>query len=261
MQQLRSVLEETNTLRGSVSKMTANVISEDGEGLTTATWWMVDRSCEPRLKVGATPLVERCMRAHGWTEAFTMRVLNGYKIFLLLKQTFQDWDAKKLSPSIPIDRMWHQHILDTANYAKDCELLCGRMIHHDPDGGVDAEARNKRIQNTKCALRLKFDEDACDDEVWIFETTAGVSTGTGAAGRLSEQTDDSNATRGTKRSLSPSRSTSSLHTVTPPMMARSRPVSAGSVASDGTGHEPEQHASSSSTTPSAAGTTGVHFVM
>src|ERR1700722_2582348 len=31
-----------------------------------------------------------------------------------------------------LDQFWHQHILDTAKYAADCNALFGRMIHHDP---------------------------------------------------------------------------------------------------------------------------------
>jgi hypothetical protein len=31
-----------------------------------------------------------------------------------------------------LDQFWHQHILDTAKYASDCDLLFGRMIHHNP---------------------------------------------------------------------------------------------------------------------------------
>ncbi len=31
-----------------------------------------------------------------------------------------------------LDQFWHQHILDTAKYANDCNRLFGRMIHHNP---------------------------------------------------------------------------------------------------------------------------------
>jgi hypothetical protein len=31
-----------------------------------------------------------------------------------------------------LDQFWHQHILDTARYAADCDRLFGRMIHHNP---------------------------------------------------------------------------------------------------------------------------------
>jgi hypothetical protein len=31
-----------------------------------------------------------------------------------------------------LDQFWHQHILDTAKYATDCNRLFGRIIHHNP---------------------------------------------------------------------------------------------------------------------------------
>jgi len=42
-------------------------------------WWTIDHSREPQLKVGATCLVERCLRAHRWDDAFALRVLKGYE--------------------------------------------------------------------------------------------------------------------------------------------------------------------------------------
>ena len=40
------------------------------------------------------------------------RTLVGYKQFLALKVLNDDFDATKLSPSLPIDMMWHSHVLD-----------------------------------------------------------------------------------------------------------------------------------------------------
>lgn len=147
--------------------MVPNVNNNGAQELTAETWWNVDRSREPRLKEGATPLMERCIRTYGWTEDFAVKVLDGYKMFLTFKKSFEDWDAKKLSPSVPVDQMWHQHILDNRNYNKDCELLVGQVIFHDPDGGLDEDAREERIKTTIGALRIKYDDDY-DKEVWNF---------------------------------------------------------------------------------------------
>lgn len=40
-------------------------------------------------------------------------------------------------PSEDVDDFWHAHILDTQAYARDCELLFGRFMHHDPNIGLD----------------------------------------------------------------------------------------------------------------------------
>jgi hypothetical protein len=70
-----------------------------------------------------------------------------YLRFLELKAIHEDWMAEKLSPSGPIDRVWHLHILDTIRYKQECIAACGKMIHHNPDGPRE-ENRQKRYQAT-----------------------------------------------------------------------------------------------------------------
>ena len=44
-----------------------------------------------------------------------------------------------LVPTRVIDAVWHAHILDTWNYARDCHDVFGHFLHHDPSlGGGDA---------------------------------------------------------------------------------------------------------------------------
>lgn len=113
------------------------------------------------------PLVKRCIREYGWSNNYAARVLDGYKNFLRLKQDLSDWDHKILSPSIPVDKMWHMHILDVANYIKDCELLCGHLVGHDPDGMLDTDARKRRVETTRHILQNQLGRDL-DEEVWNF---------------------------------------------------------------------------------------------
>ena len=121
---------------------------------------------------GSSPLLERCVREYGWSSAYADRVLQGYMKFLQLKKDLCDWDHKILSPSIPVDKMWHMHILDVANYIKDCELLCGRLVGHNPDGMLDAEARNRRVETTRHILQNQLGEDL-DAGVWDFGAVDG----------------------------------------------------------------------------------------
>ena len=50
-----------------------------------------------------------------------------------------------------LDQFWHQHILDTAKYAADCNALFGRIIHHNPhvargsEDERDAEKKTQRL--------------------------------------------------------------------------------------------------------------------
>jgi len=134
------------------------------------SWWEVKRSDNPGdLKVtrGATPLVERCMRVHGFSEDFARRVLKGYRQFMELKSVMNDWNELKLSPSVPINQMWESHLLDNLNYTEDCLLLFGRVIGHNPDSLHDGPALQARIQTTKIAFQARYGDDL-DSDVWDF---------------------------------------------------------------------------------------------
>jgi hypothetical protein len=125
-------------------------------------WWMVDLHAESVPGQGATPLVRRCMRAYGWAEPEARRVLRAYRQFLRVKEVKEDWNAELLSPSAAVDRMWHQHVLDSVNYVHDCQLLCGRFVGHNPDGALDKKARKARLAVTKEALLECYGEGEVD---------------------------------------------------------------------------------------------------
>jgi len=53
-----------------------------------------------------------------------------YRQFLYLVVTNP---GKTVIPwSRDLDDFWHEHILDTAKYAADCDTIWGKMIHHNP---------------------------------------------------------------------------------------------------------------------------------
>lgn len=133
-------------------------------------WWEVKLSqnpAEPKATRGATPLVERCMRVHGMSESFAKRTLKGYRQFMELKSVMNDWNELKLSPSLPINQMWEQHLLDNLSYTEDCLLLFGRVIGHNPDGILDGVALQERVMTTKIAFQARYGDDL-DQDVWDF---------------------------------------------------------------------------------------------
>ena len=134
------------------------------------SWWEVKRTDNPadaKITRGATPLVERCMRVHGFSDGFAKRVLKGYRQFMELKSVMNDWNELKLSPSVPINQMWEQHLLDNLNYTEDCLLLFGRVIGHNPDAILDAAALQARVTTTKIAFQARYGDDL-DSDVWDF---------------------------------------------------------------------------------------------
>ena len=62
--------------------------------------------------------------------------INQYRKYLTLKIRYPNVN---LVPTEDIDLIWHTHILDTENYALDCERLFGKFLHHKPYFGKFSE--------------------------------------------------------------------------------------------------------------------------
>jgi hypothetical protein len=138
--------------------------------MTATSWWEV----VPGRTEGATPLVRRCVRNLGWSEDFSLWVLRAYKDFVMCKTFVEDYDGMKLLPSIPVDQMWCQHIIDTKNYAKDCAILVGRLLYYNADGARDADQDDtvaQRIQFTKGVLCLITNVIELNPEMWNYGNT------------------------------------------------------------------------------------------
>jgi hypothetical protein len=149
------------------------VSARHAKNVTLESWWNTDGS----MDCGAGPLAYRCMREYYWSKEYTVRVLKGYRQFLELKKILEDWDAKILTPSPPVNQMWHQHILDVANYCHDCLLICGRVVGNDPDSSLDEWALEKKTVATKQLLRARFEREI-DAGIWLFDegrSAAGAS--------------------------------------------------------------------------------------
>ena len=117
-------------------------------------------------------LIDRCVQAYSWHKPYALRVLSGYHQFLGLKKSMEDWDAQILVPSLPIEMMWHQHVLDTKNYGYDCQFLCGSIVHFEPDDRLDYKGNDRRVENTRIALRARFGGKYLDEEIWSFSVEA-----------------------------------------------------------------------------------------
>ena len=72
----------------------------------------------------------------GWSGEQCDEAETEYKKFLALKRTYPE---KEIVPNKQVDLFWHQHILDTQQYAKDCENIFGYFLHHFPYFGMRDE--------------------------------------------------------------------------------------------------------------------------
>jgi hypothetical protein len=93
----------------------------------------------------------------GWSREYAEQVEEEYRKFLALTRAFPDM---AIVPSEPVDKFWHNHILDTQKYAPDCEKVFGFFLHHFPYFGMrgeeDMNNLNKSWDNTIDAYRKFF---------------------------------------------------------------------------------------------------------
>ncbi|TSC72184.1 MAG: hypothetical protein G01um101438_687 [Parcubacteria group bacterium Gr01-1014_38] len=100
-------------------------------------------------------------------------------------------DACQHVPNGPIDAFWHQHILDTEAYARDCEYVLGSFLHHYPYFGLngDAAERDEAFDITNRLYRQEFGEDCTqmrrhrrEMSAQGFTCNSGGGTGCGQRG-------------------------------------------------------------------------------
>lgn len=101
----------------------------------------------------------------GWNEEYADHVEERYRRYLCMIGMNPDGSVV---PTQDIDLFWHQHILDTRAYAKDCQRVFGHFIHHFPYFGMrgesDAENLLSAFEETKTFYAMLYGEAYCSDE-------------------------------------------------------------------------------------------------
>ena len=70
----------------------------------------------------------------GWSTERVNVAERDYKRFLALTKAVGQFP---IVPSKDLDRFWHEHILDTRRYERDCFALFGAFMHHNPFYGMN----------------------------------------------------------------------------------------------------------------------------
>lgn len=91
----------------------------------------------------------------GWSVARTGAVEAEYRRFLYLMKKFPNEQA---GPSVDVDTFWHYHILDTAKYAADCELVFGYFLHHYPYIGLRGEGDDEVHRRSGERMRELYEQ-------------------------------------------------------------------------------------------------------
>lgn len=96
----------------------------------------------------------------GWDKEYTDYVEKRYKRYLCMVYVNPNGPVV---PTKDIDLFWHQHILDTRAYAKDCQHIFGYFLHHFPYFGMrgkdDAKDLLDSFEETKNFHRQLFSEE------------------------------------------------------------------------------------------------------
>jgi hypothetical protein len=97
-----------------------------------------------------------------------------YRKFLALHISHPD---AAIVPCKIVDEMWHQHILDTAAYRVDCDVIFGQFLDHFPYFGMrgedDARALHDAYAATLDHYREEFGEPPA--ETWISQDASRCS--------------------------------------------------------------------------------------
>lgn len=76
-----------------------------------------------------------------------------YKNFLFLQKKH---GSMPLVPTREIDEFWHNHILYTKAYFKDCEQIFGHYLHHEPASPI--EDTGQLLDQFKLTKQLYLEE-------------------------------------------------------------------------------------------------------
>ncbi len=71
-----------------------------------------------------------------WTDERLAAAEETYRRFLALNLLYPQ---ETLAVNRVLDDYWHAHILDTEKYARDCDAIFGKMLHHYPYFGLPGE--------------------------------------------------------------------------------------------------------------------------
>lgn len=96
-------------------------------------------------------------RTKGWTSKEIAQCIENYKNYLFIVKKYNTIHLI-IPPSKAIDEVWHQHILFTKEYHRDCLNIFGFYLHHEPGKGDKASYENFQNHYQNVTKKLFYDE-------------------------------------------------------------------------------------------------------
>lgn len=111
------------------------------------------------------PFSARLMRENGWTEEYTLEVIQEYKKFMFLVTVARH----AVSPSDPVDQVWHLHMIYTQSYWDEfCHGILGKAVHHNPTkGGKEERQKHVHMYDRTAESYLKYFGEPQPAHIWI----------------------------------------------------------------------------------------------
>ena len=145
--------------------------------LLTEKFQQLDLSCVKRYVKGK----------YRWSEERANLTEAEYRKWLLLCCMYP---KKRLGMgNKDVDEMWHAHILNTRKYHKDCQMLCGRYIHHVPTKELGKEFNVSTYGATLALYPQVFGKEP--DSSWLGKGSDEPSTPAEAPEETANDSDSS----------------------------------------------------------------------
>ena len=150
--------------------------------LLTEKFQQLDLSCVKRYVKGK----------YRWSEERANLTEAEYRKWLLLCCMYP---KKRLGMgNKDVDEMWHAHILNTRKYHKDCQMLCGRYIHHVPTKELGKEFNVSTYGATLALYPQVFGKEP--DSSWLGKGSDEPSTPAEAPEETANDSDSSSGSSG-----------------------------------------------------------------
>lgn len=86
-------------------------------------------------------VIDRMVKKNKWKREEVLKACELYRHFLFLQKKYGN-EFAELPPSEDIDEFWHNHVLDTKKYMRDCDHIFGHYLHHYPYLGMDGKTND-----------------------------------------------------------------------------------------------------------------------
>lgn len=119
--------------------------------------------------------MQKLHKDYDWPSSDCEAVCSEYRRFLKLKKLYPDVE---IVPSKYVDIFWHAHILNTKKYNRDCNLIFGDFLHHNPFHGAERseEWKDAIWQQTLSLYDKEFGSLESVAMIWREPTPCGPPT-------------------------------------------------------------------------------------